>query len=118
MTVTSSRVTQVSFSGDITENIIQSAADNTTSIAKTDNVTLSSGANTITAPVITGLTVSALTIIPPAGNTSLITLKGISGDTGVAIHKTDPTSIALDSTFVSLVLNAAAQINGVRLIWS
>ena len=118
MAVTASRTIQLLFSGDITENIIQSAADNTTSSAKTDLVTLALGANTITPPSVSGITIVGLTIIPPAGNSSLITLKGVTGDTGVAIHKTDPTTIALDSTFVSLVLNAAASIVGVRLIWS
>lgn len=118
MSITSSRNVQVSFSGDITEAIVQSALDNTVSPGKTDIVSLSLGANTITAPVISGLVVTALTIIPPAANTVLMTLKGVTGDTGITLHKTDPTSIALDTTFVSLVINAAAAIAGVRLIWS
>ncbi len=118
MAVTSSRTVQIQFSGNITESIIQSANDNTVSPAKSDIVSLTTGANTITAPVISGLVVTGLLIIPPAGNTNLITLKGASGDAGIPIHLTDPTSLALDTTFVSLVLNAAAGIAGVRLIWT
>jgi hypothetical protein len=118
MSVTSSRTIQLSFSGDITEQIIQSALDNTVSPAKTDIVSLVSGDNTITAPVVSGLVVTGLMIIPPAGNVNLITLKGVTGDTGVPLHLTDPTSLALNTTFVSLVINAAAAIVGVRLIWS
>lgn len=118
MSVTSSRNVQISFSGDITTRVIQSALDNTVSPSQADIQTLALGANTITAPVVSGIVVTALTIIPPAANTSLITLKGVAGDTGIALHKTDPTTIALDTTFVSLVLNAAASIVGVRLIWS
>lgn len=112
MSVTSSRTVQVQFSGDITSEIIQSAADNSSSPAKTDIVSLALGANTITAPAVSGLIVTGLMIIPPSGNTSLITLNGIP------IHLTDPTSLGLDITFVSLTLNAAAAIVGVRLIWS
>ena len=118
MSVTSSRILQIQFSGDITENIIQSALDNTVSPAKTDIVSLSIGANTITAPAVSGIIVTGLTIIPPAGNTSLMTLKGVTGDTGITLHKTDPVSLSLDTTFVSLVINAAAAIAGVRLIWT
>src|SRR5260221_2742937 len=104
MAITSSRTLQLQFSGDITESVIQSALDNIASSGKTDVTTLLVGANTITAPVISGVTVSGLTVIPPAGNVNVITLKGVTGDTGVVLHKTDPSSIGLDSTFVSLVL--------------
>lgn len=118
MAITSSRNVQVQFSGDRTTGIIQSALDNASSPGEMLPIRLLLGNNTITAPVVTGIIVTALTIIPPAGNTSLITLKGVNGDTGIALHKTDPSTIALDTTFVSLVLNAAAQIDGVILIWS
>ena len=118
MSIISSRTLQLQFSGDLSLSLIQSALDNAVSPGELITQSLLLGANTITAPVVTGIVVTALTIIPPAGNTSLITLKGVTGDTGVALHLTDPTSIALDTTFVSLVLNAAAAIVGVRLIWS
>jgi hypothetical protein len=48
----------------------------------------------------------------------LITLKGISGDTGVELHLTDPCTISLNSTTNTFVLTAASQLAGVRLIWS
>ena len=118
MAITSSRTVQVWFSGDIESALIQSALENIVSPGMSVIQSLTLGANTITAPVVTDIVVTGLTIIPPAGNTSLITLKGVTGDTGVPIHLTDPTSLALDTTFVSLVLNAAAAIVGVRLVWS
>jgi hypothetical protein len=118
MPITSSRTVQVQFSGDVTANVIQSALDNTAAFGETDTDTLAIGANTITAPVVTGLVITGLTIIPPAGNVNLITLKGVTGDTGIALHKTDPTSIALDSSFISLVLTVTVAVNGVRLVWS
>jgi hypothetical protein len=120
MSTTSSRTIQIEFSGDADLNLIQSALDNEDSPGMSVIQTLTIGDNTITAPVVSGIVVSALTIIPPAANTSLITLKGVAGDTGIGLHLTDPSSIALDivTPFTSLVLSAAAEIVGVRLIWS
>ena len=118
MSVVSSRTVQIQFSGDITSSLIQSALDNIVSPGEYDIISLVLGDNTIAAPVVSGIVVTGLTIIPPAGNVNLITLKGVTGDSGIALHLTDPTSIALDTTFVSLVLNAAAAISGVRLVWS
>lgn len=118
MSTTSSRTIQVEFLGDVNEQAIQSALDNTVSPGMSVIQTLALGVNTITAPVVSGLIVTGLTIIPPSGNINLITLKGVSGDSGIPLHKTDPTSLSLDTGFSSLVLSAAAAIVGVRLIWS
>ena len=118
MSTTSKRNIQVEFSGDVTTEIIKSAADNAVSPATELIQTLTIGANTIIAPVVSGVVVTGLTIVPPAGNTSLMTLKGVTGDTGVPLHLTDPSSISLDTTFTSLVINAAAGIVGVRFVWS
>lgn len=118
MSIESSRTIQVLFSGDITEQIIQSALENEVSPAITDIITLDIGPNTIGNPALTGFVATGLTIIPPAANTSLITLKGVDTDIGIPLHLTDPTSISLDPTFSELILDAAAEIVGVRLVWS
>lgn len=118
MSVISSRNIQIQFSGDADTKIIRSALDNIVSPGDFDIVSLVLGNNTITPPSVSGVVTTALTIIPPAGNISLMILKGNAADVGIPLHLTDPTSIALDTTFVSLVLNAAAAIIGVRLIWS
>lgn len=115
MSVTSKRVIGISLSGDVNAPALAyAAAVNVASPGEIDVLTLASGANTITVPA--GF--AAVTIVPPAGNTNLITLKGVTGDTGVPLHLTDPSSIGLDSTESTFVLNAAAQIVGVRLIWT
>lgn len=115
MSVTSKRVIGISFSGDLdAPGLTYEAADNATSPGIINRITLTIGANTITVP--TGF--KAVTIVPPAANTSLITLKGVTGDTGVPLHLTDPSSIGLDSTESTFVLNAAAEITNVQLIWS
>lgn len=41
---------------------------------------------------------TAMLIIPPSTNVGAITLKGVTGDTGVKLHQTKPTCIALDAT--------------------
>lgn len=117
MSTNATRTTTVTFTGDVDDVSYFEATLNTNSPATSIITTLALGNNTITKPT-GGSTSVALTIVPPSGNTNLITLKGVNGDTGIPLHLTDPTVIALDSTFSSLVLNAAAQIVGLRLQWN
>lgn len=117
MAATSTRSIQVVFSSDVVGSNTFSAASNVVSPAAIEVKTLASGANTITPPA-GGTTPKACTIVPPSGNTVAITLKGVTGDTGIALHKTDPTSIALDSPTATFVLTAGAELAGVRLVWS
>lgn len=49
-------------------------------------------------------------IQPPAGNTGAITLKGVTGDTGVALHLTQPSWISLASTAAFGLLCANATV--------
>lgn len=118
MASTSSVTIQTSFSGDNVADLINSALNNASSPAEQIITTLLVGANTITAPVVSGVVVTGLMIIPPAGNTVIITLKGVSGDTGFPLHITNPSYIPVDPTFTSLILSVGTQINGVRLVWS
>lgn len=69
---------------------------------------LASGANTILIPAGTSL----ICIQPPPGNTIVITLKGVTGDTGIALHKTNPFVISQDpaANAASFVLTAASAI--------
>ena len=100
MSVTAVRSISVAYSGD------ESAVGAGTGPVQSTNsdapsagaylVNLSSGFNTITLP--TGKTVYGVDIYPPSGNTTTLTLKGITGDTGVALHLTKPTSIAFASS--------------------
>lgn len=117
MSTTSTRAIEITYTGDVngTENI--EAADNIASPAAIEIKSLSSGANTITVPT-GGTTVTACTIVPPAGNATSITFKGVSGDTGVRLHNTDPSSVSVDSSVSTFVLTTGAAITGVRLYWS
>jgi hypothetical protein len=75
-------------------------------------VVLASGANTITVPTVPATT--GCIIVLPSTNTAVVTLKGVSGDTGIAIGKTTTTLLNWDSTAApsSFVLNSAATQTG------
>lgn len=112
MSITSdSRVINI-FTGDFGFQSIAAAIENTNSPGAVQDFALSSGNNSITPPAQT----TGATILFPAANTTLITLKGVNGDTGIVLHPTDPTRIALNST-TAFVLNAALSIS-IKIIWS
>lgn len=117
MSVTSTRTDSVTFTGDIQAVLPFSAAANASSPADIQVYTLNSGANTITLPT-GGFTPKAAIIVPPSGNLQTLTLKGISGDTGVVLSKTDPAVISFDtSPPANIVLTAGGTITGLRIVW-
>lgn len=117
MSVAATRVITIAFSGDVVGTNALSAASNAASAGSVEVKTLSSGANTITVPT-GGTTPTACTIVPPAANTQTLTLKGVTGDTGVGLHLTDPTSIALASAVTTFCITAGGTVTGLRLYWS
>jgi hypothetical protein len=50
-------------------------------------------------------------ITPPTGNAVTLTLKGVNGDTGVAMHLTNATHLALASGVTSFVINAGGSVS-------
>jgi len=118
MSVASNRSIIINMSGDILFVEEFQAAENSAGPGTVTLHALITGNNTITVPTATGFTVKAATIIPPEDNTATLILKGVGGDTGVTISKTDPTSIAFETAPASFVLNAGASIDGLRIVWS
>lgn len=118
MATTSQYKATLTFTGDITQTQDASASPNQASPANEQLVNLVLGANVFAAPVGGGAVITRVTIIPPTANAVLITLKGVTGDTGLPLHKTDSTSLAVDTTFTGFTLTAAGAITGVRIIWS
>jgi hypothetical protein len=118
---TATRKITIVYSGDVDGTQELSAAINTDSPAMVEIKTLAAGANTITVPT-AGTVPTAVTIVPPTDNTVTLTLKKVTGDTGIRLHDTDPTTIALDSSVTSFCLTAGTgggtEIIGVRLYWS
>ncbi len=66
-------------------------------------VTLVSGANTITVPSWALICL----IVPPITNTEGLVLKGVTGDTGVAISETLPSLLSFTTAPASFVVTAA-----------
>lgn len=118
MAATANRQVAINVSGDSIINKIYEAAENVASPGSITVHALTSGNNTITVPSATGITVKGATIIPPSDNTQALILKGINGDTGITISNTDPTSIGFQTAPASFVINAAAAVNGLRIIWT
>ena len=117
MAVTATRAQTITYSGDVAGTETLSAASNAASPGSVELKTLASGFNTITLPT-GGSTVVSCTIVPPSGNTTSITLKSITGDTGIRIHNTDPTTITFHSTETAFGLTTGAGITGVRFFWT
>jgi hypothetical protein len=116
MSINSVRTTQTVNTGD-TAFSHSTASSNAAAPGQEDILTLASGDNTITVPT-GGAAPTAVTIVKPAGNTVLLKLKGAGGDTGVKLNLTAHDSVSLDSTQATFILNAAAQLVGVRLVWA
>lgn len=116
MSVSSTRTQTVVYTGDTTGTQTIAAATNAASPGSVTIHNLASGANTITVPV--GATSTAATILPPSGNVQTLTLKGVTGDTGVGLHLTDPTTIALAAATATFCLTAGGTITALRIYWS
>lgn len=119
MAVNSTRIITISQVGDgLTNNAVFPAAANGASPGDIDVIALAAGNNTITLPT-GGVTPTGATLVPPAGNTQALILKGVAGDTGIAIAKTDPCSLSFENPPpASFVVNAAGIVNGFRVVWT
>lgn len=118
MAVTANRSITIALTGSVVATTPINAAENVASPGAVTVQALALGFNSVAVPASTGITVTAVTIVPPAGNATSITLKGVTGDTGIRIHDTDPTSIALHSSVTAIGLTAGAAIEGVRFHWT
>ena len=77
-------------------------------------INLASGVNTITVPTVAGGVIAT----PPPSNADTITLKGVSGDTGIAVSKIGSCLLTFDTTPVaSFVLTTNGIINAYELFW-
>jgi hypothetical protein len=78
------------------------------------SVNLASGFNSVTVPA----TALGVVIVPPSGNASSITLKGVTGDTGIPINPNAPTMLSWTAAQVGTVgITAGAAISNVTLLW-
>lgn len=117
MATTGTRTTTITYSGDVTGTQTLAAASNAACPGSVEVKTLASGFTAHTVPT-GGTTVTALTIVPPTGNTVSITLKGVTGDTGLRLHNTDPTTIAIDPSVTSIGITTGNTVTGCKFFWS
>lgn len=105
---------QVTVSGDGFGGapLYQSSSQNFAGLAPAQLVSVN-GNNPIAIPA----GAQGLTIVPPPGSLLTKVLKGVNGDTGITLHPTLPTSIALTPGAVaSIVLNVSG-IETLELVW-
>lgn len=113
MTVTSDRSIVINFTGDVEFTQEFESTTSTTSPGQNQLVSVTTGL-VVTVP--TGS--SGVTIIPPTTNTTAMTIKGVTGDTGIGLGLVSPSSLALSTTSTTFILAAASTISNVRLIFS
>jgi hypothetical protein len=118
MAVSADRKVTIEYDGSVEGVQVLEAAENAASPGSITVQSLASGFNSVSVPTSTGVTVTCVTIVPPTGNTTSITLKGVTGDTGIRIHNTDPTSLAIHSDVTAIGLTAGGIIQAVRFYWS
>lgn len=104
----------VLFQGAFVANLLLEGGRFTGSPAVIAIISLVQGANTLTVP--TGAT--GITIQKPAGNSTVLTLKGVAGDTGIALHPTEPDHVSLAVGVSSIILDVADAVEDVRVVWS
>lgn len=117
MAVNAATSLQITLTGDVVGVETPPIVDNAASPGTIVLLAAAVGFNAITVPL-AGAVPTALTIIPPAGNTNSLTLKGVTGDTGIRLHNTDATRIALHSSVTTLGITVGTAITNLRLIWS
>jgi len=113
MAVNATRKVTIVYTGDVIGTEPIEAAANAASPGQVQIIALASGANTITPPA----GAQAVTIKPPTGNTVTLTLKGVTGDTGVGLHLTDPSSFGLASAASTFCLTTNGSVT-VRIFWT
>lgn len=116
MAVSATRKVVIAFGDDFAADLEFKALTNIDSPGAIWNSLLEIGPNTILIPTGENV-VKAVTIIPPDDNISILTLKGIAGDTGLVLHLTDPTSIALAEGILGFVLDVSADVV-VKFVWT
>ena len=116
MAVNATRTTTIVYTGDVVGTQTLSAAANAASPGAITCEDLISGFTAVAIP--SGFTPVSVTIVPPSGNTTSITLKGVTGDTGIRLHDTDPTTIALYSSVATIGIATGGAISNVRFYWT
>jgi hypothetical protein len=118
MSTTAKRIIVISALGDVDFTDEFAAPENTSSPCSVQILDLASGFNTITVPVGGAFQVTGLTIIPSSLAAAVIlTLKGVTGDTGFRISSTAPTSLGISNP-ATIGITASGAVANMRFIWT
>lgn len=118
MSITAGITNYVRFSGDQESELIYTSGSLANSPAMQQLVSLIDGNNTISVPSIEDFVVHGVVIVPPTANDNQLTLKGVNGDTGIALSALQPTILQFGDTVpTSFVLFIEGEIDGLRLVW-
>lgn len=118
MSITADVTNYIKFSGDQESEVIYGSGLLADSPYLQELVTLAIGNNTITVPAVDDFTVHGVALVPPAVNVTQPTIKGVAGDTGFALSASKVSVLQFGDTVpASFVLNVAAEIVGLRLVW-
>lgn len=100
------------------EAIAPAAITSATAVGQIQTVNLTSSTFfALTVPSIPNAPTGVL-IIPPSGNAVTLTLKGVTGDTGIALSLTGWNYVSLAGAGGALgILPGAGAVNGVQLVW-
>ena len=114
MAKTVTTLIQVSVSGDgYAASPLFSQSSQNLAGTPPSSVALINGNTTVNVPA----TAQGFTIVPPPGSTVSKTLKGVAGDTGVPVHPTLPTSVALTPGAVASLVISANGAETVEVLW-
>lgn len=86
--------------------------DYTSTAGTIRDLNLATGSNSVTIP--SGS--EGIIFVPPSTNTVALTLKGVTGDTGVLLHATNPSIIAVSSSTTVCVISAATIVSNCQVI--
>ena len=117
MAIAAARTTTITYSGDVLGTHTIAAASSAASPGTVEIKTLALGANTITPPT-GGSTPLSVTCVPPSGNAQTLTLKGVTGDTGIALSLTAPFTVTLGTGTTTFVITAGGTVTGMILYWT
>lgn len=118
MSITATVTTYIRFGEDQESELIYNSGPLVDSMRIQDLVTLLTGDNTLTVPVIVGFVVHGVAIIPPNANVVEPILKGDIGDIGLLLSASQVSVIHFGAVVpASIILVVGADIDGLRLVW-
>jgi len=105
----------IQHSADDSDPIPMDVWINNYSPSSDEMIDLASGFNAIAVDSTHG---RIICFIPPRGNTAVMTLKGVTGDTGIPLNPQGPTVISLPATspYTTFGITCAGDVVGCRLI--